>query len=356
MIKIVVFDIDGVLTDGTYTVDSNGVESKKISFKDLDSFNLLKELNVETIFITSEKNKITEYFNHKFKPDVFYDGVKDKYKVLKRYIQKNNISFSEICYIGDGKKDIKCIKSAGLSICPSNAIDEVKKKSTIVLNTTGGNGVAYSVYKIIENIFQKDNKKTKEEKENSFDSILDNHIEIVNRIKNNIELQNDVKKAVNIMIKSLKNNGKILACGNGGSAADSQHFVAELMSRFMFDRKSIPAIALTTNTSIITSIGNDYTYDRIFARQIEGLGQKTDVLLAITTSGSSENIKLAIEESLKKGMKVVLITSEKCNIYNENIITIKIPSSDTPRIQEFHIIVIHHICELIESELLNYEK
>ncbi len=127
MIKIVVFDIDGVLTDGTYTVDSNGIESKKISFKDLDSFNLLKELNVETIFITSEKNKITEYFNHKFKPDVFYDGVKDKYKVLKRYAQKHNISFSDICYIGDGKKDLKCIKNAGFSMCPLNAIDEVKK-------------------------------------------------------------------------------------------------------------------------------------------------------------------------------------------------------------------------------------
>lgn len=354
MIKLIVFDIDGVITDGTYTIHSNGQESKTISYKDLDSFNLIKSLNVKTMFLTSEKNALTKYFNEKFKPDIFYDGIENKFEVLNKYLINNKIELNDICYIGDGKKDIKCIESCGLSICPSNAIDEVKEQSKIVLNVSGGSGVIYEVYKIINNL---NNNKVSEKIEiKELNDILNEHIRIIERIRNDYNITNNIDEATKVMINSIKNGGVIFSCGNGGSAADAQHFTAELIGRFKYNRKAIPAITLTPNSSIITSISNDYSFDQVFSRQIEGLGRKGDVLLAITTSGNSNNIKSAIKEAQKKEMKVVLLTSERHIEDNNEDVIIKIPSVETARIQEFHIMIIHNLCEKIEREYVTNEE
>ena len=354
MIKLIVFDIDGVITDGTYTVDSDGKESKTISYKDLDSFNLIKSLNIKTMFITSEKTKLSTYFNEKFKPDFFYEGVKNKFEILNEFLIENKINIKDICYVGDGKKDIECIEKSGLSICPLNAIYEVKAKAKIILNICGGSGVIYDVYRIINN---KNSVLTSSNShEEKLNEILADHVKIVEQIKKDDSVIDNIDLSIKIMIDSIRKGGVIFCCGNGGSAADAQHFVGELVSKFNFDRNSIPAIALTTNSSILTSIGNDYSYDKIFSRQIEGLGKQGDVLLAITTSGNSSNIRLAIKEAYKKGMKVIILTSKKyIEDGGENVI-IKIPSSETARIQEFHIMVIHCICGAIEKEFVCNEE
>ena len=356
MIKLIVFDIDGVLTNGMYTIDSAGNESKTISFKDLDSFNLLKNMKIKTMLLTSECNSLSKYFAKKFNPDIFFDGIKDKYNKLKDYIENNDLDFSNVCYVGDGKKDIECIENCGFSICPVNAIDEIKQKSKVVLNISGGSGVVYEVYKIIKSIESSNINSiifNIKDDFSDFNKVLNHHTDIIGKIKEDSFFNSNLTKAVNIMIDSLKNNCKILSCGNGGSASDSQHFVAELISKFKFDRISIPAISLTTNTSILTSIGNDYSFDRIFSRQIEGLGNINDVLFAITTSGNSENINLAIDEAKKKKMKIILLTSEKCINEDNDIIILKVPCKETERIQEFHIMMIHYICNKIESEFIN---
>jgi len=160
----------------------------------------------------------------------------------------------------------------------------------------------------------------------------------------------DLEKTANILINALKNNNKILICGNGGSAADAQHFAAELIVRFETERKALPAIALTTDTSILTAGANDYGIDTLFSRQIEGLGNKGDVLIAISTSGSSPNILKAIEAAKKKGMEVIGLTGRDAgkmkSLPIQNII---IPSQTTARIQEAHIMAIHIWCKLIDS-------
>jgi D-sedoheptulose 7-phosphate isomerase len=160
-----------------------------------------------------------------------------------------------------------------------------------------------------------------------------------------------IYNAAQICIRSIKKKNKILFCGNGGSAADSQHLCAELVSKFLKVRKPYPAVALTTNTSIITSIGNDFGYDFIFSKQIESIGKRGDVLIAISTSGKSKNIIKAMSAAKKIGMKVIFFTGEK--IFNRNFadIVIDAPANRVDRIQELHIYIGHTICEIIEKQI-----
>ena len=149
-----------------------------------------------------------------------------------------------------------------------------------------------------------------------------------------------------------KNEKKILIAGNGGSAADAQHFAAELVGRYGFDRPSLPSIALTTDTSNLTAIGNDYGYDQVFSRQLEGMGQEGDLFIGISTSGNSENIIKAFASAKAKGITTVALTGrdggEMANLADYTLI---VPSNATPRIQESHLLIEHMICDAIEKEM-----
>jgi D-sedoheptulose 7-phosphate isomerase len=174
-------------------------------------------------------------------------------------------------------------------------------------------------------------------------------IKVINELeKNCIEV---ISKSALVIIDSLKNGGKILICGNGGSAADSQHFAAELVGRFKKDRKPLPAIALTTDTSILTAWSNDYSFDTVFSRQIQALGNKNDVLFAITTSGNSKNIIEAVKIAKEMGIFTISLTGNNGGRIKEIAdISIIVPSSDTARIQQAHSVIIHILCNIIENE------
>ena len=163
----------------------------------------------------------------------------------------------------------------------------------------------------------------------------------------------DILKAVDAIIKCYNNKGKVLLCGNGGSAADSQHIATELVIRMMNpNRRSLAAIALTTDSSMITAGGNDIGFENIFARQVEGLGNPGDVLIAISTSGKSENVNRAIAEAKKKGITVIGFLGKDGGPSKAIVdIPIVIPSNDTQRIQEGHITVAHIICGIVENEM-----
>lgn len=161
-----------------------------------------------------------------------------------------------------------------------------------------------------------------------------------------------ILQAVDVSVQALKRGNKLLFAGNGGSAADAQHWAGELVSRFYYDRPGLPGIALTTDTSILTAIGNDYGYDYVFARQVEALGQQGDVLFAISTSGNSRNIVRAIEAAREKNMVSIGFTgqgggqmAELCDL------CFRVPSGETPRIQEGHEALGHMLCALIEAEM-----
>ncbi|MBE58322.1 MAG: phosphoheptose isomerase [Gammaproteobacteria bacterium] len=151
---------------------------------------------------------------------------------------------------------------------------------------------------------------------------------------------------------TIKADKKIMLCGNGGSAADSQHIAAEFIGRFEKERKSMAAIALTTDTSALTAIGNDYGYEEVFSRQVEGLGQSGDLLIGISTSGNSKNVVKALEVAKKKGIRTVALVGNKPNGVMQAIANYVLvaPSTNTARIQECHILMMHTICQLVESE------
>jgi D-sedoheptulose 7-phosphate isomerase len=162
----------------------------------------------------------------------------------------------------------------------------------------------------------------------------------------------NIEKAAKAIIDSLKRGGKLLIFGNGGSASDSQHMAAELVGRFKKERKALAAISLTTNTSNLTAIANDYGYDAVFSRQVEALGKPDDVALGISTSGNSKNVLDAVRKAKPMGLKTIgLLGCDGGKIKNECDISIVVGSKDTPRVQESHITIIHILCELIESEM-----
>lgn len=162
---------------------------------------------------------------------------------------------------------------------------------------------------------------------------------------------NRIGEVAKLIIDAIQAGNKLMTCGNGGSAADAQHIAGEFVCRFYKDREPLPAIALTTDTSVVTAISNDYSYDQIFSRQVKALGKKGDVLLGISTSGSSGNVLEAFEVARDMGIKTVLLSGElEKEIAKLSDIVIKAPSSDTPRTQEIHLVIEHIICEIVEKK------
>lgn len=187
---------------------------------------------------------------------------------------------------------------------------------------------------------------------------------IVGAFQSSIETK---QKSVNVLVESIElasamlnqallGGHKILVCGNGGSASDAQHFSSELLNRYDRDRPGLPAIALTTDSSTLTSIANDYDYRQIYSKQVTALGQPGDVLLAISTSGQSPNIVEAIQAANEKEMQVIALSGKDggamSQVLDENSVEIRVPSNVTARIQEVHILVIHILCELLDLQLL----
>lgn len=163
-----------------------------------------------------------------------------------------------------------------------------------------------------------------------------------------------IDAVVSQIVTSYRQDGKVLFCGNGGSAADAQHLAAEFSGRFYLDREPLFAEALHVNTSYLTAVANDYSYDEIYARMTKAMGRQGDVFVGLSTSGNSANVVRAIEEAKAKGMFVVGMTGEKGGkMASEVDVLINVPSNDTPRIQESHILIGHIICELVESILFN---
>jgi D-sedoheptulose 7-phosphate isomerase len=170
-------------------------------------------------------------------------------------------------------------------------------------------------------------------------------------------LPEQVARGIVAMTECLRAGGKVMACGNGGSAADAQHFAAELIGRFERERQELAAIALTTDTSILTAVSNDYSYDEIFCKQVRGLGKKGDILIGISTSGNSKNVVKAIEAAKNKGIKIIALTGNGggkiASLLDADDIHLCAPSTRTARIQETHLVLLHALCDGVDHLLLD---
>ncbi len=183
---------------------------------------------------------------------------------------------------------------------------------------------------------------------------LDRHIEVIELVKE--QLSPVVLECAVMLVNSLINGNKILVMGNGGSAADAQHLAAELVGRFVLERKALPAIALTTDTSILTAVGNDYGFNDIFKRQVEALAQPGDVLIGISTSGNSRNVSLALELGRTLGTKTIgFLGRDGGDIGLHVDLNLTVPCQETARIQEAHSVIIHILCDLVEKALFQNE-
>jgi D-sedoheptulose 7-phosphate isomerase len=174
------------------------------------------------------------------------------------------------------------------------------------------------------------------------------------------ELVAPIARAITVMVDALRAGGKILACGNGGSAADAQHFAAEFVNRFQVEREPLAALALTTDSSILTSVGNDYSYDLVFDKQVRALGKPGDVLLAISTSGNSANVVQAMRRATERGLRIVALTGNgggrMRELLSEADVHICVPHAVTARIQEVHVLTLHCLCDGIDMALLAGEN
>lgn len=347
MIKLVVLDIDGVITDGSVIVDMQGNEQKKINLKDVDAIYELHREGYKLAAITGENTSIVDYFEQRFPWDHFYRNNKRKRETLEKLASEEQISMQEICYVGDGKYDVEPLEAAGIGLCPADAIDRAKTAADIILQNPGGQGCLWELISILRE--QNDTSVP----QNYFYQRLAEHENVFKVMASDQKLMGDVMSIADDISDMMKQGGQLLLCGNGGSAADAQHIAAEFVSRFFKERKGMPAEALSTNTSILTAIGNDYSYERVFARQIEAKGKAGDIVIGISTSGKSKNVLEALRYAHQNGMKTVMLMGDYTNLELADICDyiIQVPSKITPRIQEAHIFIGHTMAEYVENQL-----
>lgn len=344
MIRLIVFDIDGVLTDGSILVDQQGREQKKINLKDIDAIFELKRRGFVLAAVTGEASDIVAYFQKRFPWDYFYCGSKKKLETLGELMEKAAVKREETCYIGDGKYDVEPLEHVKLGICPADAIDRAKQAADVILKYPGGQGCLWELVAILEAY------NTPSCREHYFMERLEEHREICNTIASDLELMGTAMGIGERILEIFEQDGQVLLCGNGGSAADAQHIATEFISRFYRERPAMNAEALNVNTSTLTAVGNDYSYERVFARQVEAKAKAGDMLIGISTSGKSKNVLEAMRYAKKHGIITAMLMGDYENPELTEIADylIKVPSKITPRIQEAHIFIGHVIAEYVE--------
>lgn len=347
MIELIVFDIDGVITDGSVIVDSNGKEQKQINLKDIDAIFELYHRGFCIAAITGEETEIVAYFKHRFPWEYFYSGNKAKKETIQQMELETGISREKICYIGDGKYDVEPLTYAGLGICPANAIDRAKNAADIILQNDGGKGCIWELVSILERY------NDGECAHSYFYNRLEEHSHIFKKLASDQKLMNMVMEIGDQLVSVFEHHGAVYLCGNGGSAADAQHIATEFVSRFYKERPGLNAEALSVNTSSLTAIGNDYSFERVFARQLEAKAHAGDLVIGISTSGTSKNVWEAFRYAKKNGITSVLMMGgfENPELSSAADYIIKVPSLITPRIQEVHIFIGHVMAEYVEHKM-----
>lgn len=347
MIELIVFDIDGVITDGSVIIDSNGHEQKQINLKDIDAIFELHRRGYKLAAITGEDTEIVNYFEKRFPWEYFYRGNKTKKETMRQIEAGTGVRRENICYIGDGKYDVEPLMYAGLGLCPANAIDKAKNAADIILQNDGGKGCIWEIISILDKYNDEDCAH------NYFFRRLEEHTQIFKKLASDQYLTNQIMEIGDKITEIFKNDGGLYLCGNGGSAADAQHIATEFISRFYKERPGLNAEALSVNTSTLTAIGNDYSFERIFARQLEAKAHEGDMVIGITTSGTSKNVLEAMRYAGKSEITSVLLMGgfEDPELDGVADYVIKVPSLITPRIQEAHIFIGHVIAEYVEHKM-----
>jgi len=350
-ITVLALDIDGVITDGTVTIaeNDNDAQPKRISMRDLDAMAKAQRSGLKLALVTGETGPLVEAIAARVRADVVIAGAKDKVAGLKDLSTQLKTPLTQICFVGDAERDAIAFPSVALSLAPSDAGPHARRAATQVLEEPGGHG---AVSEAVELVLRRNEVPAAAPAVARVQASIQASLEAHARLAE--EGAESIVRMARVISAALKNGGKVLFCGNGGSAADAQHAAAELMGRFLVDRAPLSALSLTTDTSVLTAVGNDWNYDDVFSRQVRGLARPGDVVVGLSTSGRSENVKRALQAATELGAHALSLTGlEGRAIGAASDQCLNVPATDTPRIQELHILALHSICDIVEQDLFS---
>lgn len=349
-IKLLVLDIDGVVTDGRVSISASATPGKRIAFVDLDALTRLRNTGCPVAFLTGESDESVDLIAGRFNVKEVVRGAKDKLKALKGLSERLGIPLESICYVGDSDRDAGALAAAGLGLAPANATAAAKAAADRVLSNTGGAGAVAEAVALLLRLNGEAAEKPALMTE--MRRIVEDSVSAHQRlIPESLETLADV---ATVFVRAIRSGNKILLFGNGGSAADAQHVAGELVGRFLRESAPWPAIALTTDSSILTCVGNDWEFADVFARQVRALVKPGDVVVGISTSGKSPNVLRGLRDGKEREAVCIGFTGANGESMREVAdICFCAPSDCTPRIQECHLVAWHAICELVERTLLD---
>ena len=347
-IRVLALDIDGVLTDGTSDGNAPAGDGKRFSFQDLDAVTRAKQRGLTVALVTGEDGPAVDLIAQRFGIARVVQGAKDKAAALTALASELGVSLDAVCYVGDGDRDAPALSRVGLALAPANGTPAAKAAVDRVLSRAGGAGaIAEAVALLLQ--LEADEARVPALKEAMRCVVLDSvgaHQRLLRQ-----SLPTLARVALTI-IHAVRTQHRILLFGNGGSAADAQHVAAELVGRFARERDPWAAIALTTDSSVLTAVSNDWEFAKVFARQVRALGRPGDVVVGISTSGRSPNVLRGLEAGRALGAVTGGFTGAAGGAMGDySDVCFCAPADSTPRIQELHLVAWHAICELVEAEL-----
>ena len=363
-ITVLALDIDGVLTDGRVLYTLDGQEQKSVSFRDIDAVFEARRCGLQIALVTGEDTPWVESMSRRLQVEHTIRGAKDKLEAVHSLAQQLQVPLAAICYVGDSDRDAPALAAVGLGLAPVNATTRAKAAAHLVLRSPGGDGAVHEALAyILEQRESSRNLLRQREGTTAVSGGLDLQAS-VQRVQHVVaesvvvqqavaeQLAPAIAKAADVIAAAMRNGHKLLIFGNGGSAADAQHMAAELVGRFEKERMPLAAVALTTDTSILTALANDYGQEVIFARQIEAIGQRGDVAIAISTSGNSRNVLEGVHAAQRLGMQTIGMTGRTGGKLADLVdLCLCVPSDNTARVQEAHGLIIHLLCSLVEADV-----
>ncbi|MFZ5894347.1 MAG: SIS domain-containing protein [Myxococcota bacterium] len=347
-IEVLALDVDGVITDGSVTLAVHGAETKGITFRDLDAIAAARRAGLRIALVTGESSPMVDTIAARIGVDCVVAGAKDKRVGLIQVCDRLAVAPQRICFVGDADRDALAFASVGLSFAPADASPKARAKASRVLTARGGAGAVAEVVEIL--LAARETGRAQAGFERHLRRIVEDSIAAHQKLLE--ESLPGLAQVATLISDCLRGGGKVMFCGNGGSAADAQHVAAELVGRFAIERDAFPAIALTTDTSILTAVGNDWDFRDVFARQVRALARPNDLLVGISTSGRSANVVRALEAAREKGARTLAFVGRNGGpIAKAADVVFKAPSTATARVQELHILAWHGICEIVEASL-----
>jgi D-sedoheptulose 7-phosphate isomerase len=349
-ISLVVFDFDGVMTDNRVRVHESGDEAVWCHRGDGLGIARLREAAFDVIVLSTEANPVVTARCRKLNIQAI-QSCDDKLTALQQFAAERNLSPGQIAYVGNDINDLACMAWVSWPIAVADAVPEVRAAAKWVTQLPGGGGAVREVADLLVAARLNTDPAIEWARQSVWQSL-----EVKQAIAGSEPLLSQIVRVARAMAEVLQAGGRVFFFGNGGSAADAQHLAAELVGRFALERRALAAMALSVNTSALTAIGNDYGYEQVFSRQLEGLARAGDMAIGITTSGNSTNVVRAMESGRAMGLRTIAMTGARGGqirgVVDECLC---VPSDLTPRIQEGHILIGHMLCEYVERVLFGNE-